>query len=344
MKTCPRFEMSFEKQNCLYYLNRGSNECGLCSRSEFYRCIRELDEKPIPLSHSTLQDFLTCHHYFYLAHIRGIEVQPSQMGDPLKEGSLWNSLLDYYLSNRATENPSNVVVKYEMSERSIAKVRALFRAYRDLEIKVDPGFELQKRIDIDLPVPLKWNYDTPYMSIPLHGYYDRKYPNYFVECKYSGKPDRYLDVFFLSSQIGTYFLADESLQYVIMEIVRNPDLRSTGQFKSETPEQYGNRVYEDAMIRSGHYFINIDRDRDVFGKKFVRSEFNIKEIESRYPHVLREIYEAIQFNGFYKNDRACTGILPGIPCPYLNLCRYDVMSEVVYRVKEKIERESEVII
>jgi hypothetical protein len=340
--TCPHFEVSLAKAGkCMNYLDRSEHECGLCSRPDMYRCIQDLRERPLPLSHSSVQDFLTCHHYYYLSQIRGIEMRPEAMGDPLKEGSLWNAVLDYHLSGKTTPNPSLTIEDYQMSEKSVAKIKGLFRAWKDLEITIPPGSQLQKRFDHTLAVDFHWLHESTLQkqAVNVKGFYDRLYPTpshaYFIECKLTKAPDRFQDIFFISSQVGTYFLVDPSLEYVIMEIVRNPDLKVN---KNENMEDYGKRVYEDVMTRAAHYFIGWNRENSTFGKKFLRSEFNLKEIEIRYEQIVREIYTCLEFNGFYKNDKACAAILPGIPCPYLNLCRYNMMSETVYRVKLKEER------
>jgi hypothetical protein len=335
---CRWFEVSFDKGGkCIHYLDRGEDECGLCSRNDMYRCIQDLRERPLPLSHSSIQDFLTCHHYYYITQIRGIEVIPSMMTDPVKDGALWNAALDWHISNGTTDSPAKVVQEYGMSEKSTLKIKAMIRAWKELEIAIDPDPALQKRFDVLQPVNFYWLHenDVQPIKIKIRGFFDRWYPTYFVEQKLTKSPDRYFDPFFISSQIGTYFLAEPSAEYVIIEAVRNPDLKS---IRNESDEDYSYRVYEDLMTRTAHYFPGWNRERCTFGKKFMRSEFNLREIESRFEHVVREIYTCLEFKGFYKNDKACSAVLPGIPCPYLNLCRYNVASESVYRIKAKEEK------
>jgi hypothetical protein len=329
---CPDFNPDYKFKACLSYDPANSPmECGFCKKTGiYYRCIADT-QRCIPLSHSSVQNYLTCHHLYYLQAVRGIRVLNAATSSPLKCGKLWESVIQNYYGglDKDTGKPFDIpaIIKdYEIDPKDVQKVRGLYRAYKMLEIQIDEGFEFQTKVDIHID-----------KDILVTGFYDRKYPTYFIENKFSGSPDRYLDPYFIQSQIGTYFLADPDLEYCIMEIVRNPALKSAGRYKEEDPKEYGERVYQDAISRPTHYFIGYDLKTHRYGKKYYRGEFDMEEIRHRYHSIYREIYNANRSGGWYKNDRACTNVLPGIACDMLPLCRQNNFNDKVYKIRERIE-------
>jgi len=120
-----------------------------------------------------------------------------------------------------------------------------------------------------------------------------------------------------------------------MEIVRVPQLKQTGKNKDETPEELQERVYQDAISRPSFYFIGWNSTTRRYGKKYFRTEFDLEDLKSRYLHVFREIFDARITNGFYRNDRVCNNILPGISCDMLSCCRTGNMSEAAYQIRKK---------
>ena len=335
---CPEFQPTNEFDTCLYF-DPATNltECGFCTKEQYYRCLAHNGQ--IPLSYSSVQSFLTCHYLYYLQAIRGIQTRDPAKSSPLKMGTLWDAVLTKHYGgiNRETGLPYDIpgiINKYEIAPRDVAKVRGLYRAYKMLEIQIDPDYELQTKINLKLDFDQVWGGGSP-VEILITGYYDRKYPDRFIENKLSGRPDNYLDPWFIQSQIGTYFLADPSLLSCTMEIARTPDLKSTGKNKEEDDDIYGERVYQDAISRPSHYFLGYNQDTHHYGKKFFRTEFNLEELKARYIHIFREYWEARLFNGWYKNDRACNNILPGIKCDMISVCRYNNMSETVYQIRQR---------
>jgi hypothetical protein len=248
---------------------------------------------------------------------------------------LWDAVMQYALGDKSMANLSEKIVEYDIDEVEVQKVKALYRAWKELGIKVDEGYELQAKIDMEVAVGEDqcWGTGEP-VELRVRGFYDRKYPSYFVENKMSGRPDNYLDIFFIQSQIGTYFLADTNLENVVMEIVRTPDLRMTKR-EEDNPETYGNRTYNDIMSRPSHYFIGYNSEKGTYGKRFFRTEFDLVDLSARYSHIFREIHESASLGGFYCNDRACKNILPGIACDMLPICRHKTMSGEVYTIKSK---------
>jgi hypothetical protein len=338
---CGKYNPNSNFTACTYHQEAESpNENGFCSRPEFYRCMAT-PAKIIPLSHSSVQDFLTCHQLYYLKAIRGIQVKDTAKSSPLKMGTLWDKVLQQYLGGKITDDTGEpttipkVIEHNEINEYDVAKVKGVYRAYKALEISTEPNGLLQAKIGMSVPFDFVWGDKSP-VELLLTGFYDRKYPTYFVENKLSGKPDNYLDPYFIQSQIGTYFLADPTLEYCIMEIVRTPQLKSTGKNKEESADDLQERIYQDAISRPSYYFIGYDSKTHKYGKKYFRAEFNLEELKSRYKHIFREIFDARILDGWYKNDRACNSILPGIPCDMVSICRHgNNFNNATHQIREK---------
>jgi hypothetical protein len=297
--------------------------------------------RSIPLSHSSVQKFLVCHQLYYLTAIRGIQIKDSSMSDAAKMGALWDTVLSVHLDptliDRSTFKPISItdtINRYQINSRSIAKVKAIYRAYKALEIKVEPDYELQAKVDITLPVD---NTSTIKTNIRVTGFYDRLYTSthMFAENKLSGSPDRYLDPWFIQSQVGTYFLADPNLQSCIMEVIRTPQLKSTRSNKEEDDDTFMERCYQDIISRPSFYFLGYDSTRRTYGKRFYRSEFNLSDIQSRYVSICREIEIARLSGGWYKNDAMCKAGIYGGPCDMLPICQHDAMSEENFHIREK---------
>lgn len=229
-KKCPEFQPDSNFQTCTSFdPATDPRECGFCKlNAKYYRCIAH--KGTIPLSHSTVQNFLTCHHMCYLINVRGIQTRDAVKSSPLKCGSLWDAVLGKHYGgvDKETGLPYDIpalITRYEIEPKDVAKVRGLYRAYKMLEVQIDPGGEIQKKIDLTISFDKVWGDGVP-VEVMVTGYFDRYYTDgTFVENKLSGRPDYYLDPFFIESQIGTYFLADPSLESCIMEIVRSPDLK-----------------------------------------------------------------------------------------------------------------------
>lgn len=370
---CNHFNPTFDNRECESYqyaedadMNQISGECGFCKRPETYRCVADIT-RSIPLSHSSVSSFLTCHYYYYLTKIIGVEVRPQHLPTALKAGKLWDCVKQFHLGATVIKDrggvefksPWDVINAYEIDTITVAKVRALFKAYKELEIQVEPGYELQAGINMTYNITIPptsfipsinvgaeainlWqernnqSQDTRSWTFPLQitGFYDRKYPTYFVEDKLSGRPEFYLDPFFIDSQVSTYFLADQKLEYCIMEVVQFPQQKELKK-KEETPEQLFERVYQDILSRPSNYFKGWDSNKRMYGVKYYRNEFNLKAAEARYKQVVIEIQAARWSNGFYKNFKACNNILPGIPCELRAICKNGNISEEMYKIRGK---------
>jgi hypothetical protein len=120
-----------------------------------------------------------------------------------------------------------------------------------------------------------------------------------------------------------------------MEVVRVPDLRLTGKFKEESPEEHEERTFQDIISRPSFYFLGYDREKKCYGKKYYRNEFDLEGIKNRFRIISVMMHDCAAFDGWYKNDRVCNAILPGIPCDMKGVCRYNTMSESIYEVKQR---------
>lgn len=337
---CDKFCPNNQFTTCQHYQDAENElENGFCSLPELYRCLATTT-KVIPLSYSSVSDFLTCHHLYYLKAIRGIQQRKPAQSIPLKMGTLFDKVIQKYLGGKITDDTGkeitipDVIDEYEIHPMDVAKVKGIYRAYKALEIVVDPGYDLQAKIDLVVPFEKVWGNNAP-VELLVTGFYDRKYPNSFVENKFSGRPDNYLDPYFLQSQIGTYFLADPDMESCTMEIVRTPELRHTGKYSEEGPEEYQERIYQDVISRPSFYFIGWNSVTRKFGKKYYRNEFNLEDLRERYLHIFREIFDARIMNGWYRNDRACSNVLPGISCDFVSCCRSGNMAENLYQIRKK---------
>jgi hypothetical protein len=369
---CNKFQPSFDNRECEFYQYAENDkmesivgECGFCKRPETYRCVADIT-RTISQSHSSVGNFLTCHYYYYLTKIIGVEVRSAHLPVAMKAGKLWDCCKQFHLGAKVIKDrggiefksPKDVVNAYEIDPITVAKVRALFKAYKELEIKVEPGYELQAEVNLDYTITLPpssfipsisvgkeainlWqarqdqNVDERVWEFPLKvtGFFDRKYSNYFTEDKLSGRPENYLDPFMIDSQMSTYFLADPNLEWVIMEVVTFPQQKELKK-KEESPEQIMERIYQDILSRPSRYFAGWSNQKRMYGVKFFRNEMNLKAAEERYKQVVIDIQAARWSNIFYKDFTRC-GNMYGSFCPMRPLCKSGNISEEIYKIRGK---------
>ncbi len=363
---CQYFLPSFDDKECDYYdppetelMEDKPGECGFCKRPDSYRCIADV-ARIIPLSHSSIDTFLTCHYLYYLKKILGIEMRPQFFGPALKAGKLWDVVKQRHLGEKVSIK--DTVEEYQIDEYTVAKVRALYHGYKELEIVVEDGYALQASVDMsyEIEVPAAsllprilsdvivdenniWGIREdlkPFLSktwtfpLSIAGFYDRKYQTYFAEDKLSSRPEFYLDPFFLQSQNSTYFMADPNLEYCIQEVVLFPQ-QKINKKKDESAEALGVRVFNDVISKPSKYFIGFDRKKRMYGKKFFRGEFDLQAAEERYKQVVLEVLSCRWTGNFYRNFKVCNNILPGIPCDMQKICRSGNMSENMFRIRSR---------
>jgi hypothetical protein len=316
-----------KRVSCKHYLSSSDVvSSGLCMVSSEFLCQLDLNSHSPRLSHSSLTDWMDCKYKYYLRNIRGISIKNTAMSPAVKCGALWDVCMGVLLGQTDVQTIIDTVSSYEIEPRDVAKVKALYKAYKTLSISIDPMCKFQ-----DIRVE-QFNYRDTSLQFSVKGILDRSYPGWFAETKLSSKPDWYLNLFNITPQCGIYFVLDDTLEYVSMEVTRLPDLRSTGKFTDEDDQAYEDRCYKDILSRPAFYFQGYSKDTKTFGKKFYRSEFPLDQILSRLNSTFFEITWAADHDDFYKNYRSCYS---PFQCDYLNLCHYDVMSEEIYTIKPK---------
>ncbi len=300
-------------------------------RDEFI-CILDLDARTPRLSYSSVTDFLACKRLYWLKHIKGISVKDSAKSPELKMGVLWDTCVGVLLGQIDKARISDIINVCEIDGRSVAKVKALYRAFKKLDIGLDPICKFQS----EFIHPFQYRDTKIYYAIK--GILDRYYPteNYFAETKLTSKPNFYLQLFNIIPQCGIYFLSDPRLQYVVMEVTRQPDLKSMGKFADEDDTSYEERCFKDILSRPAYYFLGYNHDTKTFGKKYYRTEFPLEEIKKRLSDIFYEITDCGYRDAFYKNFRACYS---PFQCEYLPVCQFDTWSEEVFYIKGSNEKQ-----
>jgi hypothetical protein len=284
----------------------------------------------------------------------------------MKAGKLWDCCKQFHLGAKVIKDrggvefksPKDVVNAYEIDPITVAKVRALFKAYKELEIKVEPGYELQAEVNLDYTITLPPSSFIPSISVgkeainlwqarndqaddkrvwefPLKvsGFYDRKYSNYFTEDKLSGRPEFYMDPFYVDSQASTYFLADPKLEYCIFEVVKFPQQKELKK-KEESPDQLMERTYQDILSRPSAYFQGWDNRKRAYGIKYHRGEFQLQAAVERFQQVTIEIMACRWSGKFYKDFTRCSNMY-GHVCPLRIICKNHNIPNEMFRIKGK---------
>ncbi len=320
---CKQKNLADSSTECLHYRSPSDASAGLCSLPNEFRCIETIEDTAMKLSHSSLMNFLRCKRLYYYNNIKGLRVRPERLSQPLLMGSMY----DKRMGRLYDGNDIDVDITY-MTDASIAKVNAIMQVIDDLDLK--------PQLNNYISSQFHFNYVSD--NLILQGYYDRKYTDHFVEMKFTGSPQYYLHPFEIQNQIGTYFLADEAMEYCIMEITVAPQLRLSKKSKKrltdESTEEYYERVYEAILKQPSKYFIGLNRNKGTWGKKFYRKEFNLKAIKKRYECITTEIKESAKRGWFYQNTMACN--MFGGKCDYYDICKSGgYVSDSIYTKRSK---------
>lgn len=271
------------------------------------------------LRYSHMVSFVQCREKYYHEVIEGLEVKPEYRPDAMKLGTVWDLIIRY---QHDAHDYGKEVAELRLSEEQVAKITALKRAYRDLEIFANNDGFLGCQYEVSIPCG-----DTQ-----IIGHVDRAYDDHIVETKCSGSPDFYTHKENIAYQLGTYFMGSPEWEYGVMEIVRVPGLRTgSGKFSDESMEAYENRMYGDILSRPSYYFLGWDKKSRTYGIKFFRTEFDLDEIMATYNFVIKDIERCMKDGGWYKNNLACH--VPAI-CPYLPIKKTGVVSEEIYQKRE----------
>jgi hypothetical protein len=298
---------------CRHYIRPNkAEEPGFCLQPNRFRCIEALKVKLQAISYSSLTDFIHCKLRYKHRIIDGLEMKPQHLPEPLKLGTAWDIVIRS-LYNKVYE-VSTELQPLQLDPMQMAKISALARAYRDLEIQIKTDNLLGCQYKIHVPVGQE----------QIIGYVDRAYENHIVETKFSSRPDFYKKRENLTYQLGTYFMGNEAWEYADVEITRVPALKPK---TDESTEAYEERIYGDVLSRPAFYFQGWDRKTRTYGVRFWRSEFDLDEIFRTYVYVLEEIKTTLKRGSWYPNYLACH--VP-TPCQYLPIKKAGVISEEIF--------------
>jgi hypothetical protein len=316
---------------CKHYIKSAQpHEPGLCALPREFLCTEAMKKFFPRLSHSSKNEWIRCRYSYFLSHIENWEPMPSQMSDPVKMGAIWDKwLAECYRQEKYVGSSylKELCKEYRVIEEDTvySKLHALCKAFVNIGMKLDTSQMLGTQFEINLLA----------LDLNVIGYVDRAYHHYFVESKLSARPDYYEKIHHITSQIGTYFLAMDGWEWVDMEIARTPELK---QKDSEEPEAYSERIFQDIIRRPSFYFIGYNSASRTFGRRYYRSEFPLDEIRRTYKIVMEEMLRAKENINevIYKNYASCYS--PG-PCNFLPVCMTGVISDSMFRKKQKKEQD-----
>ena len=308
-----------------------------CKIPTRFRCPLAIQSHIFKLSHSTVQDFLICKRKFWLRNIIGVQIRPHKKSLPLKRGGLWDKLQDLFYGDCKASDIKDYIKLVRIPEMEVARIKGLYKAFRECVRPVKKNLiGPQQHFNYH-------HYDTVNGDVLVHGYYDRLYPTWFAECKLTAKPQYYEDPFYMRSQVGTYFLAKDKLEYVNLEVTKVPDLKPYKQgrnrTRNETPKEFQARVYEDVKSRPAYYFKGYNRKTKTYGWDFARSEFSLDLLKTRYCQIIREIKECSQRSAYYDNEKGC--MIFDKECELMEICKtynngiFSVDIDNTYEIRQK---------
>lgn len=306
------------RKPCSHYIELEDGSAGLCTMPDKFKCSEAVKSQAIMLSHSAAQTFMVCDYKFKLQNIDGIRLKPGALSIPIKMGQLWDRHVDLYCNGIAGGEylriMMDLIAEYSIPGYAVAKVQGVISAFDELGMKLDmTGFKsTQAEITYH-------HFHKDVGDVFVHGYMDRMHDNYFVENKFSSRPGKFTEEpFTLMSQVGTYFLAEPSMDYCVMEVVRVPSLR---QKRGESDNDFADRIKTDVLSRPGYYFQGYDSVNNTYGVRFYRSDFEpyFEWLKLRYTIITKEIMQKASENSWYFHDASCK--MYGSLCEYYYICK-----------------------
>ena len=301
-------------KSCLHYLSpRQKGECGFCGIKEEFLCKEALKHLTPHISYSAVRTLNQCPWKFYLTYMKGWKIRDHAMPDPMKAGTVWDGWLG------ADKIIYEDKKKYQVNDVLWAKLRAMFRAYRDF--KLAPQYiATQRKVEL---------YIGDHYVL---GFADFDFGDGIGEVKLSGRPGFYLDKNFIHNQAGTYLMYNPKWEYVNMMVCRLPQNKMT---KKESAEEFEDRIYLDISQRPSYYFMNYKPLSGSFGKKFYRGEFNFDAITRHYANAFKLLRFYVDEHIWPKNDLSC--MVP-TPCQFLDSRKTGVLSPELFIQKSKPKR------
>jgi len=161
------------------------DNCKLCRLDHRYTCEEDIKQTPPRLSQSALNTLMMCDRMHYYSYIEGLEGESTVA---MQMGSLWDGVLEAdHLGLDGTK------FDYKgLDEFSVAKVRAMYNAYKLLSLTTQHSEQTQHKQIIRLDD-----------RTPISVVYDRKGESYFVESKFTSSPKYYDNVWAIQDQVGT---------------------------------------------------------------------------------------------------------------------------------------------
>jgi len=325
MSICPKIDKSVLP--CRHYLRaERDGEAGHCKLPIYFRCVEAMTKKAPSLSHSAVNQYIRCKRAYYFSYIKGIQVYDVMKPGPMKIGAIWDSFQNSAYGGKPL-NIDEEIKKYYGNDShnfDVPKIKALISAFKDLEITTDLSSKTQSKSF--------FHAGNHVVSFVL----DREYKDHFVETKCTSTQnvtDFFFSIHYLS-QVATYFLANNKFKHAIMEVVKLPQLRSSGQYSKETPDEYGKRCYSDIVSRPSNYFQGYNKKTKTFGKKFMREEFNLKQLYDKYKTIGDEIIWRMSRGNdlaWYKEESSC--LFPG-KCLFYEICHTEGFPTNIYYIKE----------
>ena len=318
MTTCP-FKKPAPGLPCTHYIRLpDKNEPGLCDLPNQFHCVEALKHKIPAISVSSAKDFSSCRMKYFYHKVMGIECKPSKLPDPIKCGKIWDEYMNMVYSGPDASNEAfeKAINESQLPDYTAAKLQGLIYAFQELGIVTDLA-NCQRTLKSII------------LRTPIIGVVDRCYEDYFVETKLSSRPNYYDHIESIHFQAGVYFSLNPSYDYMILEVTRLPSLR---QKPDESIDAFASRIKSDIIKRPSYYFIGLNRKTMKFGRKYMRSEFNLTKIKRTLQIVTQDIHRAIASDEFYENELACHS--PS-NCMYLPIHRTGKISESIYQMQDK---------
>ncbi len=292
---------SINNNDCTHHINTNSPcnhliDSEFCNIPENFRCVKKVPT----LSHSGLNNFMTCPMLYKLSNIDGWQLKWDGLSDALKIGS-W---VDAKLTGQKDKSTKN-----DKKSLWMMKAQAMLRGINKLDPIDMDKYDLQSGFVINIG------------EFKTRGFLDFKAKNnsHFIDLKCSSKPPFYLNKYWIHDQMGTYFLSDNKLQYVEMYVMRTPGLRI-----SEELGEYRQRCYDDMCNRTKFYINRV---------KFYRKEFDLIGLEKRYRWIGSQIQQCVDSNYWYQNRTQCLGKWK---CDMMGICEGEGVSKTLYEKREVV--------
>ena len=301
---------------CKHYIKGLGNEAGFCSLPHKFRCTEALKKYLPALSMSSVKSYCQCKEKYRLSKIRGIRCRDEELPLPVKLGATYGNFIGSRVSGDSF-HLDDYKEKYQLYPNDLSKLKALFRATRDLNLYPDPNdAQAEKHVTWDCGGHI------------INGYTDISYDDNFQEWKLGARPEFYLTKESMFLQLGTYFIANPEWEYADVMAVRVPALKP----KDDDPGQYESRLYNDIKSRPGHYFQGYTKKSGKFGVRFHRAEFDLDYLHLFYLNTLKEMRYVIDNNLWTRNELSCH-----VPtkCWFMPIKRSGVVSEQIYEYSEK---------